>query len=257
MANISTAQGTAKLKGSSESILAFLELAQHTESWDYGTMFDETEREDIIAEQRAGKHTSTEVTLSFFGCGRWNYETSLRGMMLWLNYDRTEKERWSDIKEKAWHVLELNPITAEFDYFDYDDSEFLVKEKTTVTWAANKIDKPIVKIIEQENHESTAENLSTMVNANVYDYSAFTVAKIKNELTVDNWVSELKNSSVSHLIDEKSFKQSFDVFTQELSASLDKQRMEQYNSLWYESSEWFADETILEIIEDILDKPKK
>lgn len=252
MANLSTAEGTVHLIGATKSIGAFLELIEHSESWNYPIQI--MDRDVLLEEINASKEVESEIEPHFFGVGRWNFEGTLTNFLKWFADDRENQVKWTTEKEAAWQQLNDNPITLTFTYVDYEETAYLVKEVLTITWQKNDIVHPQTTMNSAETFETTAENYAELADATYYDYSSFTVDVLKDpdaEIEVD-WIDELKNSTISDQIDLAKFQQYFDTITKQLGRSLDQWCDENHNALWTDPSEWFDDSTVQDCLLDIM-----
>ena len=153
MANISTAEGDITLKGSVKSIKSFLVIMQRIADWDYTLYMGEVAH---YIEALEGEKGSTEETYPFFGVGRWTFESTLKSLFGWIDNERNDEVRWTADEESAWQQLNQDPLHITLSYIDYDNREFMVKERAIIEWHKMRIDDAIVRVETITSYDTNA-----------------------------------------------------------------------------------------------------
>lgn len=249
---MSIAEGNVTLSGSLKSIQAFLVINQVITDWDYTVKINDS-RTCNNALSECNK--STEKTYPFFGTGYWTFEKTLKSLFRWIDNERDNDVTWTHVEESAWQQLNLDPLHLTFTYIDYDNSEFFVKEQTTVYWHKKQIDDPVVNATVVESYDMDAEHYDKLTAEHYYDYSTYTIEKMKKEDV--NWIDHIENTRLSGQLDLNVFKSHTNAILSDLSVYLDKIRQDYGNALWSEVAEWFTDEEVQDGFEHAVGKYSK
>lgn len=252
MANMSTAEGTITLKGSVKSIKAFLVISQTITDWDYTLHLH---NEDQYLDELSDKTGVTERTYPVFGIGRWSFEETLKSLFRWIDELRNNEIKWTSAEESAWQQLNQDPLHLTLTYIDYDNSEFFVKERTTMHWYRKKIDEPIIDTTVLESYDMDAKHYDKLTAERYYDYSTYTIEKMKDEAV--DWVERIQNTPLSDRVDLDVFKSHTDAVLDDLGRYLDDVKDDYGNALWVEIPEWFDDEEVQDGIAHVLAKYTK
>lgn len=253
MANLSTAEGTITLKGSVKSIKAFLTIVQSIEDLTYTLYINDAA---YYLEGLDDKTGDAEETYPFFGTGRWSFEATLKSLFGWIDTElRNNELKWTSVEESAWQQLNQDPLHLTLTYIDYDNSEFLVKEHATLHWHKKQISDAIVETAVIESYDTDAKHYNALTSENYYDYSTYTIEKMKDEAV--DWVDHIQHTPLSDRVDLDVFKSHTDAVLADLGRYLDDMKDDYGNALWIEISEWFEDENVQEGIAHVLAKYTK
>lgn len=244
MANISTAEGDITLKGSVKSIKSFLVIMQHIADWNYTLYMDEAAH---YIEALEGENGSTEETYPFFGIGRWTFENTLKYLFGWVDNERNDEVRWTADAESAWQQLNQDPLHITLSYIDYDNSEFMVKERAIIEWHKMRIDDAIVRVETITSYDMNAKHYDELTAEDYYDYSTYTIKKM-NDKDVD-WIEQIQSTALKDRIDLDVFQTHVKAILIDLGEYLEEMAHEYGNALWSEIPEWFADEEVQNGIE--------
>ena len=262
MANISTVEGDITLKGSVESLKAFLRIMEKAKKWHYVTEI--VDSEELIKELDNVDSEVKEVNGFFFGSGRWVYDNNIKYLMGWLNNERKIENVWQPDwtieDEMDWQQLNEYPIEIEFDYKEEESgNQILAESNATITWTKGKILEPIVDIKPDTMYDYTAENLRNIFGyEEIYDLSDESVDYIDKDIYEGGWVEYIEEQVGAQYdltgigdIDTKEHK----LFIKELKQSLEDLIGESRTlTTWYSVGEWFEDEGVIEAIKLTLEK---
>lgn len=249
MANISTAEGDITLKGSVKSIKAFLTIVQSIEDLTYTLYIDDAAYYIEELDELTGE---TEETYPFFGTGRWTFEKTLESLFGWIDNEQRQEPKWTSVEESAWQQINQDPLHLTLTYVDYDNSEFLVKERTTIHWHKKQISNASVEATVLESYDMDAENYEAITAEEYYDYSTYTVKKMNAQGV--NWIEQIQRTPLKDRINRDVFQAHIDAILTDLGRYLDDMKDDYGNALWVEIPEWFDDEEVQAGIEHVVGK---